>query len=100
MPVRIVVPLLRALVTTSVPVVVLTSVLCRVATEISVGCEEAHVTTPQFAVGVVVKILVHTKFKISVAIVVITSGRVVRNGASGWVEGRLIKAQQLLFTIN
>ena len=60
MPVRIVVSLLRALIPTSVPVGILTSVLSCLTSEVLISSEESCVPLSQLAVGVVVQVLMHS----------------------------------------
>ena len=82
MPVGVVVPLLWALVPTSLPIVVLTGVFCRGSIEVPVSKEESSISLSQLAVQVIVKVLVHAIFQISVAVNVLTVGRILRNGAA------------------
>ncbi len=81
MPVGVVVSLLRALVPTSVTIGILTSVSSRGTAEVLVGSEESHVPAAELAVSVIVKVLVHAKLKILVAIIILAVDRTVRNRA-------------------
>ena len=89
-PVRVVVSLLRTLVTTPCPCVVLSGVDGRLSLEVPVCREESLVAFPQLTVEVVVVVLVHAVLEVSVAVTVIAEVLVFRDCAvcSGGGRGR------------
>jgi len=80
-PIRIVVPLLRALVATPLAVIILPSVDGCPPIEASVGYEEARVPLSEAAVEVVVVVLVHPVLEVRVAVKVVALGGITWDGA-------------------
>ncbi len=81
LPIGVVIPLLGALVTTPLPIVVLPGVLSGHALQVPVGGVESGVALPDAAAQVVVVILVHAKLQVRVAVKVLTLSWVGGDGA-------------------
>ena len=101
MPVRIVVSLLRALISPSIPPLILTSIDGRRSSQSPVSCEKPLVSLPQSAVQVIIKRLVHTVLQVCVAVKVLTLRGVFWDGIGGRSITDLVPTHVLqnLFTV-
>jgi hypothetical protein len=82
-PVRVVVTFLRALITTTITVVVLAGEASCLPVQVTVSSEQALVAESVLAIHVVIVVLVHTETNIVVAVVVLALGWGFRDGTSG-----------------